>query len=87
MHDWEGKVIATMRINRPLCLYPLLAEAFGTLQPTLFGLELGLSHIIIQGITKAEESWTSGGMLICDIKNKLQSYGEISTSCEMRQIM
>lgn len=64
VRDWEGIFLATMRINRPLFLDSLLTEAVGAYQAILFGLDLGLSQIILEGdslqviqhITKAKES-------------------------------
>lgn len=47
--DWKGRVLACTRMNRPMFADALLTEATGAYQAILFGLELGLSQIILEG--------------------------------------
>ncbi|XP_042939476.1 uncharacterized protein LOC122274506 [Carya illinoinensis] len=76
VRDYEGRILATMRKNKCLFPDPLLAEAYGTLQATTFGLELGLRKIILQGdslqitqaLKKKDANWTSVGMFVSEAK-------------------
>lgn len=56
----------------------LLAESFGALQATIFGRELGLRRIILEGgylqviinsITQQDTSWNSAWMIITECLN------------------
>ncbi|XP_041004142.1 uncharacterized protein LOC121249507 [Juglans microcarpa x Juglans regia] len=49
VRDNLGQIIATMRTKKHIFPDPLLAEAFGALKTVQFGLELGLSQVIIEG--------------------------------------
>ncbi|XP_042939454.1 uncharacterized protein LOC122274482 [Carya illinoinensis] len=49
IRDWEGKVMATMRMNKFLSPDAHLAEAVAALHPILLGIELGLRDIILEG--------------------------------------
>lgn len=79
--DREGRVIVTMRMNKTMFPNPFLAETFRTLH-AMFGLELGLRNIILESDclqvvnvnTKVKESWTSAGIFVKEIKEKLRSF-------------
>ncbi|KAF5454797.1 hypothetical protein F2P56_024435 [Juglans regia] len=49
VRDSFGYTIATKKTNKLLFPDPLLAEAFGALKAVQFGVELGLSQVIVEG--------------------------------------
>ncbi|KAF5469111.1 hypothetical protein F2P56_013207 [Juglans regia] len=93
IRDWNGRVVATSRKFRPLFPDPLLAEAMGAIEASCFGLQLGIKRIILEGdskivisaINNREENWSAMGMLIEDVKIKLNSYEEWSASHVRRE--
>ncbi|KAF5458866.1 hypothetical protein F2P56_022864 [Juglans regia] len=86
IRDWNGRVVATSGKYRPLFPDPLLAEAMGAMEATCFGLQLGITRIILEGDSKIvisainirKEEVSATGMLIEDFKNQLNSYEEWS---------
>ncbi|XP_040994328.1 uncharacterized protein LOC121240868 [Juglans microcarpa x Juglans regia] len=76
VRDSTGKIIATMRTKKHLFPDPLLAEAFGALKIVQFGLELGLTQVIIEGdslqvinnLRGDKEDYNSASMFVCEAK-------------------
>ncbi|KAF5471730.1 hypothetical protein F2P56_008503 [Juglans regia] len=74
--DNAGQVLATMKSRKPLFPDPLLAEALGALEAVQFGLDIGLSQVIIEGdslqvvtaLKSDKESWNSTSMFVNEAK-------------------
>ncbi|XP_042939447.1 uncharacterized protein LOC122274476 [Carya illinoinensis] len=49
VRDWEGKILATLRMNHPLFLDPLPAKAYAAFQASLFLKSLGWQDVIMEG--------------------------------------
>ncbi|KAF5476840.1 hypothetical protein F2P56_003534 [Juglans regia] len=79
IRDWHGQVVATLRSQRDLFPDPTMAEAVGALNAVILCQQLHLSRIILEGDAKIvvdevnsdSGKWTSVGMIIQDIRNKL----------------
>ncbi|KAF5468800.1 hypothetical protein F2P56_012920 [Juglans regia] len=84
--DEEANILATMRKRQDLFPDPLTAEAYAALKVSIFGFELGLRKIILEGDSKKvvmavqNQSLddTYFGMLISDIRAKMHCYEESS---------
>ncbi|XP_042983278.1 uncharacterized protein LOC122312683 [Carya illinoinensis] len=76
IRNWEGQVMGTMKMNRPLYPDPYLAESYAALQATLLGVNMGLRKIILEGdalkvvkeINGDNENWGQAGMIISEVK-------------------
>ncbi|XP_040991018.1 uncharacterized protein LOC121238256 [Juglans microcarpa x Juglans regia] len=88
IRDWEGSVIATLRINRDLYPDPLLAEELAALRAVIFYKDLGLKKVIVEGdalqvvkrIQKLEVDDTCFGMFISEIIETLASFDQWSVN-------
>ncbi|XP_042980196.1 uncharacterized protein LOC122310366 [Carya illinoinensis] len=86
IQNWEGRVIACMRMCRPLFPDPYLAETFGALQSVKLALDIGLKQIkleenamnVINDIKGNKDSWKQTGLIITDIKQMLLSFDSFS---------
>lgn len=84
--DNEGNILATLRKRQDLFPNPLLAKTFAALQSATLGSELGLRKIILEGDSKKVVMAIQGhmeglncfGMLVTDIRIKLQCYEHCS---------
>ncbi|XP_042986091.1 uncharacterized protein LOC122314582 [Carya illinoinensis] len=82
IRDWEGRVIACMRMCRPLFPNPSLAEAFGALHSVKLAFDIGLKQIKLEGdavnvvndIKGNKASWKQSSLIISDIKQMLQGF-------------
>ncbi|XP_041001599.1 uncharacterized protein LOC121247294 [Juglans microcarpa x Juglans regia] len=80
--DWEGRVIACMRMCRPIHLDPYLVEAFGALQSAIMAVDIGLKHIYLEGdalnvindINGNKESWGQTGLLVHDVQQVMKRF-------------
>ncbi|XP_042944727.1 uncharacterized protein LOC122278613 [Carya illinoinensis] len=76
VRDLEGQIVATLCSSLDLDLDPLLDEAVAARRATSFCAELGLSDIILEGDSLAvvkvvqhrEDSWSSSGVVLRDVK-------------------
>lgn len=74
--------MATIRKKQDLVPDPLVAETYAALQAAIFGSELGLRRIILEGdaskVVKAVQSTVEDlncfGMLVSDIRLQLQNF-------------
>ncbi|XP_041016139.1 uncharacterized protein LOC121258659 [Juglans microcarpa x Juglans regia] len=84
VRDSAGQIIATMRLRKHLFPNPLLVEAYGVLQAIKFGLDLGLSYVIIEGdslqvinaLHKDKEDWSSASMFMCEAKQVMTNFAK-----------
>ncbi|XP_042958097.1 uncharacterized protein LOC122293634 [Carya illinoinensis] len=82
IRDWEGRVIACMRMCISLFPDPYLAEAIGALHSVKLALDIGLKQINLEGdamnvvndIKGNKDSWKHSGLIITDIKQLLLSF-------------
>ncbi|KAF5475817.1 hypothetical protein F2P56_007583 [Juglans regia] len=92
--NWTGKVLATSRLSRPLFLDPLLAEAFGALEATCFGLKMGLDNEILEETLnkllrtsqRRGEHWSGTSMVVEDIKIQLKQFVKWSANHVRRDV-
>ncbi|XP_042988653.1 uncharacterized protein LOC122316184 [Carya illinoinensis] len=86
IRDWEGRVIACMRMCKPLFPNPYLAEAFGALHSAKLAIDIGLKQIKLEGdamnvindIKGNKASWKQTGLIINDIKQVLRGFDSFS---------
>ncbi|KAF5468375.1 hypothetical protein F2P56_012531 [Juglans regia] len=80
----SGNIIATLRTKKHLYPDPLLDEAFRALKMVQFGLELGLTHIIIEGdslqvinnLRRDKEGYNSTSMYVHEAKQLLGNFAK-----------
>lgn len=93
MRNSAWSIITTSRTNRLLNHDPLLPEATGALQATLFTLNLGCHNIILEGdslqviqdIPKDNDNLSCYELMIQDIKSKLLCFSGWSISHVKRE--
>ncbi|KAF5449783.1 hypothetical protein F2P56_030195 [Juglans regia] len=86
--DNAGHTIASKRTKKHLFPDPALAEAYGALIAVQFGVELGLSQVIIEGdslqvinsLKREEEGCNSASMFIEEAKHLLNSFAKWEVS-------
>lgn len=82
IHDWEGKVRATLRMKRDIFPNPFLAEVVAALHATLFWQDVGFKNIIlegdalqvVQGIQNSAEVGASTCMIMADTRSMLANF-------------
>ncbi|XP_035546313.1 uncharacterized protein LOC118348520 [Juglans regia] len=88
VRDNAGHTIATKRTKKHLFPDPALAEAYGALIAVQFGLELGLSQVIIEGdslqvinaLKREEERCNSASMFVEEAKHLLNFFAKWEVS-------
>ncbi|XP_035546543.1 uncharacterized protein LOC118348606 [Juglans regia] len=84
----SGSIIATLRTKKPLFPDPLLAETFGALKTAQFGMELGLTQVIIEGdsiqvinqLRSGKKGFNSASMFISEAKQLLGNFAKWEVS-------
>ncbi|XP_042974791.1 uncharacterized protein LOC122306429 [Carya illinoinensis] len=88
VRNWEGKVLATMRMNHSLYPDPFLAEAYAAHQATIFLKSMGWQDVIMEGdslqlvncLNSKEEADSYAGVLIKAARVNLDSFTVWTTS-------
>ncbi|KAF5468365.1 hypothetical protein F2P56_012522 [Juglans regia] len=88
VRDSIGYTIATKQTNKILFPDPLLAEAFGALKAVQFGVELGLSQVVVEGdslqvinaLRSDIEGCNSVSMYVSEAKLILQNFAKWEVS-------
>lgn len=80
--DWEGKIKATLKMQKNLYPDPFLAKAVAALQASLFCQDSGFRDTILEGdalqvvkgINHIKEIGTSIGMILADARSGLNRF-------------